>query len=64
MLKRFMRDESGIVFGVLAAVLFGAVAGAVITVEHPKVAKVIKQDILHSDDPNYEVPANPSPKKH
>lgn len=63
MLKRFMNDESGVVFGAIAAVLFGIAAGAVITVEEPKVFKVVNEDILHNDDPNYEVPANPSPSK-
>ena len=63
MFKRFMKDESGVVFGVIAAVLFGAATGAIITAEHPKVVKVINEDILHKDDPNYTVPANPSPTK-
>lgn len=63
MFKRFMKDESGIVFGVLAAVLFGAAAGAIVTADNPKVAKVINKDILKKDDPNYTVPANLSPTK-
>lgn len=62
-MKKFFKSQSGEVISAIAAVLFGLAAGAVITVEEPKVFKVVNEDILHNDDPNYEVPANPSPSK-
>lgn len=61
-MRKFAKDQSGAI-GIIAALLIAASAGAVITADNPKVAKVINEDILHKDDPNYVVPANPSPKK-
>lgn len=62
-MKKLFNDESGVV-GVLAAVLISLFAGSVITVSEPKVAKFVSKEVLHQGDPNYEVPANPSPTKH
>lgn len=63
-MRKLLKDQSGFAaFGVVLAVLFGAVGGAVVTVEQPKVYKVVKEDVLHKNDTNYEVPENPSPSK-
>lgn len=63
-MNKFLKDQSGVAaLAVVLAVAIGAVGGAVVTVEEPKVFKVVNEDILHNDDPNYVVPANPSPKK-
>lgn len=62
-MKKFLKNEDGVI-GILAAIIIAATAGSVITVTQPKVEKFVRTDVLHQNDPNYVVPANPSPKKH
>lgn len=61
-MKKFLKCQDGVI-GIVAALIIAASAGAIIAADNPKVVKVINNDILHKNDPNYEVPANPSPSK-